>query len=188
MELEYLIKQQSKVNTMSKKEKESYIGDRIEYCGKVMLEFLSDNFKEITVPSLCRNNKLKSTYGKYVPLNKTIEIATYLLLSGNEYQMIQTLLHELLHHICKEKGLRYHDGDLDFENMLKKYEVQSTESEYGEDVLNYYHVYTCKCKKSFYTSKRNGYECTICNQELDYSGLQYTCEKIERQKGKVYFN
>jgi len=188
MNLDYLIKHQSKVNAMSKKEKEDYIISRIDLCGKVMIEFLNDNFKEVSAPSLCRNNKLKSTYGQYDPLNKTIEMATYLLLSGNDYQMIQTLLHELIHHICKEKGLGYHDGDVDFENILKSYEIQSTESDYGEDVLNYYHVYSCKCKKSFYTSKRNGYKCTICNQDLYHSGLQYTCEKIECEKGKVYFN
>jgi len=187
MELEYLIKHQSKVNAMSKKEKESYISDRIGYCGKVMIEFLNNNFKEITAPSLCRNNKLKSTYGQYDTINKTIEIATYLLLSGNDYQMIQTLLHELIHHICKEKGLRYHDGDLDFENMLKVYNVQSTETDYGEDVLNYYNVYSCKCKKSFYPSKRNNYRCSICKEDLIYNGVEYTCESISSQLGKVYF-
>jgi len=127
--------------------------------------FLKTHFNiNLTIP-IKRNNRLRSTLGRYVmnsegkPLR--IELSGTVLVYGSEETIIGVLKHECIHYAYHITGKNMHDGNPHFELALQKFDAPSTE--------------TLKVGK-YYT-----YECEICHQ-LGESRLQRLAKYPEQYR------
>lgn len=108
-------------------------------------QFLSRNFQiDLHIP-IKRNNRLRSSLGRYVmdregsPLR--IELSGYLLTYGKKEVVIGVLKHECIHYAFHQKGKPMEDGTYEFEQALKRYGAPSTKT------LKVGKFYTFLCKK-----------------------------------------
>ncbi|MEI3605890.1 SprT-like domain-containing protein [Pseudogracilibacillus sp. SE30717A] len=145
---------------------------------KIASEFLSKNYNiELNVPVL-RNNRLRTTLGRFVissdkktPLR--IEIAGNTLDYGTDKAIIGVLKHECIHYALHLKGESSTDGHPYFESELKKHDAPSTRStRIGKN-----YVFTCNaCGKENETRIKQlnrtpyRYRTTCCNAKLTIIG------------------
>lgn len=139
--------------------------------------FLRNNFNmRLNIP-IERNNRLRSTLGRYVishngdPLR--IELSGNVLTYGSKETIIGILKHECIHYAFHVLGKEMHDGDLEFELALKRYNAPSTNT----IKVGKFYTYKCKhCKAIGETSiKRlvnhsNDYRTSCCKAPLQMIG------------------
>jgi len=105
--------------------------------------FLRENYQtDLDIP-IKRNNRLRTTLGRFVissdqrPLR--IEIAGNTLKYGSPQAIVGILKHECIHYIFHKQGKQASDGDPYFEAELKKHGAPSTNS----SKIGLYYVYSC---------------------------------------------
>ncbi len=144
---------------------------------KIAREFLSKNYHiELKIP-ITRNNRLRTTLGRFVissdkkPLR--IEIAGNTLDYGTDKAIIGVLKHECIHYALHIKGESSSDGHPYFESELKKHNAPSTRStQIGKN-----YVFLCDaCGKESETRIKqlnrtpHRYRTTCCNSKLTIIG------------------
>lgn len=111
-------------------------------------DFLREHFQITNVIPIKRNNRLRSTLGRYVyskngkPLR--IELAGNLLIYGTKETIYGVLKHECIHYAFHLQGKNMRDGDALFEHTLQQFNAPSTNTlKVGK-----YFQFTCKkCQK-----------------------------------------
>ena len=98
----------------------------------IATEFLRDNYEmELSIP-VRRNNRLRTSLGRYqhTPEDEPIriEIAGFTIKYGAYEVIVDTLKHECIHYALAMRGDPYDDGDPIFEAELRKHNVGSTET------------------------------------------------------------
>lgn len=155
-------------------------------------QFLQKNYGVTLDIPIKRNNRLRTTLGRYVvshddkPLR--IEIAGNTLRYGTESSIISILKHECIHFALHKKGLNYHDGDSTFETELRKHNVPSTYTK----IIGKYYLFRCKkCQREGKSSVKRlashpeHYRTSCCNaqltivRELIYDGENYYSRTID---------
>ena len=152
--------------------------------------FLQENYGiQLNIP-IKRNNRLRTTLGRYVishhqePLR--IEIAGNTLTYGTKEAIIGILKHECIHFALHMKGVAYKDGQYPFETELKKHGAPSTKTQ----MIGKYYLFRCvKCKmegKSKYKQlfqHPKKYRTSCCHAPLTIIGEEvydgesfYACE------------
>lgn len=132
------------------------------------------------------NNKLKKTLGRYIFERKIngeikpikIELSKELINNATEEIILHILKHELCHFVLSLKTNNFLDGDLEFENELKRIKAPSSRM-----VKIQYKTFCSNCKKEF--KCRNDKEAkrlleenkkTICClSNFAYEGISYFC-------------
>jgi len=137
-------------------------------------QFIQKNYElELTIP-IQRNNRLRTTLGRYVyqkqkniPLR--IELAGFILDYGASTAIIDVLKHECIHYSLHMQGLPCTDGHPYFEAELKKHGVSST----NRTMIGKYYVYTCNsCGNENVTKQKSvvqspdKYRTSCCNATL----------------------
>lgn len=144
----------------------------------IAASFLNVNYNvKLNIP-IKRNNRLRSTYGRFILKNNEpncIELAGVLLDYGVEEVIFNILKHECIHYALFEKQQPYRDGHPVFESELKRHGVLGT----GKVLIGKFHVLKCKnCGKTSLTSKKR----TIAHPE-DYRTVccQSTFDIVDEQ-------
>ncbi len=119
-------------------------------------QFLREHFDTLLSIPIVRNNRLRSTMGRYVyeRTNKPvrIELAGFLLDHGDHSVIIDVLKHECIHYALHVKEMPSRDGHPYFEAQLKKHGVSST----NEKLVGKFYVYRCSaCFKESVTRKKH---------------------------------
>src|SRR5690625_4692236 len=149
---------------------------------KYARSFLFTNFNiKLEIP-IKRNNRLRSTLGRYV-LSSTgkplrIELSGNILTYGTKPTILGVLRHECIHYAFHILGKNMRDGSEEFELALQQFNAPSTETlKVGK-----YFVYECKnCKTTGETRLRrlvdfpNDYRTNCCRGKINIIG-----EKIYR--------
>lgn len=110
--------------------------------------FLQDNFNiTLTIP-IKRNNRLRSTLGRYVIDGRgkpvRIELSGNVLSYGSKKTILGVLKHECIHYAYHVQGKNMQDGNPDFERALKRFDAPSTETL----KVGRYYTYVCShCKR-----------------------------------------
>src|SRR5690625_3934637 len=115
----------------------------IEHLTDIARQFIHHHYGlTLTIP-IQRNNRLRSTLGRYVykkndtPLR--IELAGFILDYGAKSAIIDVLKHECIHYSLHIQGKPCHDGHPYFEAELKKHGVSSTK----KTMIGKYYRYRC---------------------------------------------
>ncbi len=110
--------------------------------------FLKENYEISLKIPVIRNNRLRSTLGRYVINNKgeplRIELSGTLLTYGAKETIIGVLNHECIHYAFHKQGKPMHDGNPLFERALAKHKAPSTKT---LKVGKFYTYYCERCKK-----------------------------------------
>lgn len=144
--------------------------------------FLKEHFNISLHIPIIRNNRLRSTLGRYVmdshgaPIR--IELSGNILTYGTKETIIGVLKHECIHYAYHVQGKNMQDGNPDFELALKHFNAPSTETlKVGK-----YYVYECEqCKKigesrlKRLVARPSNYRTSCCRAQLRIIG-----EKIYR--------
>lgn len=145
-----------------------------EYLTSYAERFLISNFEvELSIP-IERNNRLRSTLGRYVmsssgmPLR--IELSGTLLNYGTKEVILGVLKHECIHYAFHLQGKNMRDGDPIFEATLEKFHAPSTRTlKVGK-----FYVFECrKCKRQAETrlkrlvSKPHEYRSLCCRSKIE---------------------
>lgn len=107
------------------------------------------------------NHRLRTTGGRYLPAEKTIELNPKYIIEMDVEEVIGILKHELCHYHLHIQGKGYRHGDEDFKRLLK---------ETGSPRY-------CKPLPSNKRRKRHTYTCTNCS---------YKYKRIRRVNVKRY--
>lgn len=139
--------------------------------------FLQENYGVSLHIPIKRNNRLRSTLGRFVlssnnqPLR--IELAGNTLDYGTEDAIIGILKHECIHYVFHMKGESGSDGHPSFEAELKKHDAPSTKT----SKIGKYYIFTCNAcgKKSETRLKRlkrfpHKYRTGCCSSKLTVIG------------------
>ncbi len=144
--------------------------------------FLVKNYGMTLDVELIINGRLTKTYGRFkyernrfsgeekalsVELNKTF------IIHNSKEDVFNVLRHELIHYALFRLGKPNSDGDLYFENELKKH---NTYSQMDVNVMEVkmkscykkFYTYECKCgvNKTTKNITRGSYSCRACNKNL----------------------
>lgn len=149
--------------------------------------FLQKHFQITKQIPVVRNNRLRTTLGRYVyarsgkPLR--IELSGNLLTFGTEEIIYSVLRHECIHYAFHLQGKKMHDGDPLFEQTLRQFDAPSTRTV----KVGKYFLFSCqKCQQKGETnikaivSKPNKYRSSCCHGKLTvigykiYDGVQAT--------------
>jgi len=140
-------------------------------------QFIYKNYRlELAIP-IQRNNRLRTTLGRYVYQKQSkplrIELAGFILDYGAKSAIIDVLKHECIHYSLHMQGLPCHDGHPYFEAELKKHGVSST----NKTMIGKYYIYICNiCRKQNVTKQKTvaqspeKYRTSCCNAKLDIVG------------------
>lgn len=144
--------------------------------------FLQDNFNIKLLIPIKRNNRLRSTLGRYVIDYKSrpvrIELSGNVLTYGSKETILGVLKHECIHYAYHVQGKNMEDGNPDFERALKQFKAPSTKTlKVGK-----YYTYECsECNKIGESRLQrlvrypNDYRTSCCKAPLHITG-----EKIYR--------
>lgn len=142
-------------------------------------QFLSNHFQiKETIPVI-RNNRLRSTLGRYVysrtgkPLR--IELSGNLLTYGTKETIYSVLRHECIHFAFHIQGKNMRDGDPLFEKALYEFNAPSTKTlKVGK-----YNIFYCeKCRQQGVThnqsvrKKPNHYRSKCCHAPIKMLGYR----------------
>lgn len=140
-------------------------------------QFLMEYYDQpLTIP-ITRNNRLRSSLGRFVydrhHRAMRIELAGFLLDYGAKSVIIDVLMHECIHYALFEKGLPHRDGEAYFEKQLQLHGVSRT------NLLKVgpYRQYICeKCQQIGETKNRkllkrpSMYRTTCCHAKIILTG------------------
>lgn len=132
--------------------------------------------QQLTIP-IERNNRLRSTLGRYVVSSKfeplRIEIAGQVLTYGTEASILGILKHECIHYALHMQGDYLRDGEPEFEIELAKHGAPSTQSL----KIGRYFVFRCRqCGSEGETrvlrvmKEPQKYRTVCCGAKLDVMG------------------
>lgn len=96
---------------------------------RIATTFLKENYNVTLHVPIKRNNRLRSTYGRFILRNNKahcIDLAGVLLDYGTEEVIINILKHECIHYALFMKQQPYRDGSSVFESELKKHGAPKT--------------------------------------------------------------
>lgn len=115
----------------------------IEELTEYAADFLRDNYDmELAIPIL-RNNRLRTTMGRFIENHEgaadRIEIAGYMFEYSAREVIIDTLYHECVHYALFERGEPSDDGEPYFEAELKRLDIGAT----GTNIVGTYVIYSC---------------------------------------------
>lgn len=135
--------------------------------------FLKDNFNIDLLIPIKRNNRLRTSLGRYVMDNASnpirIELSGKLLTYGKESTIIGVLKHECIHYAYHVQGKDMRDGHPQFEKALQQFNAPSTES---LKVGKFYTFECVGCKKRGETQlkrlafKPEDYRTHCCQEKL----------------------
>lgn len=153
-----------------------------EYLINYATKFLRENFNiKLSIP-IVRNNRLRTTLGRYVMTNKgeplKIDLSGSLLKYGTKESILGVLKHECIHYAFHIQGKNFRDGDPVFEATLQKFNAPSTKTlKVGK-----FYVFQCnKCNKESETKlkrlvhKPHEYRSVCC-----YGKIKVIGERIYR--------
>lgn len=155
---------------------------------QIAKDFLRDAYGlKLTIP-LKRNNRLRTTQGRYVmKYNYTpvrIELSGYTLDYGTEEAIIGVLKHECIHYALHQLGKPYKDGTAVFEAELKKHGAPTT----GTCFIGKLYTFTCnecgqigETRRKQLTLTPEKYRTTCCQATLTWLG-----EKIYNGSSEVF--
>lgn len=148
-----------------------------EYLTNYAVHFLQDNFNlELSIP-IMRNNRLRTTLGRYVMTKRgeplKIDLSGNLLNYGTEETILGVLKHECVHYAFHVQGKNFRDGNPEFEATLKRLNAPSTETlKVGK-----FYVFLCnECKKEGETKvkrlvhKPHEYRSLCCHGKIEVIG------------------
>lgn len=131
---------------------------------------------QLTIP-IERNNRLRSTQGRYVmrrdntPLR--IDISGQTLDYGTEEAIIGIIKHECIHYALHRLGKPYKDGAALFEAELRKHQAPST----GGGFIGKVYLFTCEecgeigeTRRKQLTKTPDKYRTTCCRAKLTLLG------------------
>lgn len=139
--------------------------------------FLKENFNVDLIIPIKRNNRLRTTLGRYVmdasgnPLR--IELSGNVLIYGKESTIIGVLKHECIHYAYHLQGKDMQDGQPEFEEALQLFNAPSTET---LKVGKFFTFECVGCKKRGETRlkrmaiKPNDYRTLCCQEKLRVVG------------------
>lgn len=123
-----------------------------------------------------RNNRLRSTHGRFIIKNnrpEAIELAGYLLTFGARSVIIGVLKHECIHYALYVQGRDHRDGSIPFERELEKHDAPKTRTL----KVGRYYSFTCDgCGKATSTRKKRvvtsstQYRTVCCHSKLTVHG------------------
>lgn len=119
---------------------------------RIAATFLRENYNETLHIPVKRNNRLRSSYGRFILKNNKaycIDLAGRLLDYGAEEVIINILKHECIHYALFMKQQPYRDGSPVFEAELKKHGAPETRK------LIVGKFYVLKCDACGNTTKTN---------------------------------
>lgn len=127
----------------------------IEELTQLAEDFLRENYSMALEIPIKRNNRLRTTMGRFSRYgddsNMKIELAGFMFEYAAKEIVIDTLYHELVHYALYTLKEPHYDGHPHFEAELKRLGVSSTES----NVVGAYVIYKCcKCGKETETRHR----------------------------------
>lgn len=142
-------------------------------------EFLEENFNvQLSIP-IQRNNRLRSTLGRYVMeangRPKRIELSGNLLNYGSKESIHGVLRHECIHYAFHIRGKNMQDGTPEFEQALEEFNAPSSNTL----KIGKYYIYEClHCNKRGESRiKRiaqfpNNYRTNCCKSKLSIIGVK----------------
>jgi SprT-like protein len=136
---------------------------RVEELVSIANDFLQKNYRLTFNIPIKRNNRLRSSHGRFVMKNnqaQRLELAGYLLDYGARDAIIGVLKHECIHYALFEKGMDYRDGSPVFEAELKKHHAPKTRTQ----KIGKYYLLKCRtCEKVISTRKKR-----VCDRPDQY--------------------
>lgn len=154
---------------------------------EIAKQFLQSNYGLTLEIPIHRNNRLRTTLGRYIVSHQNeplrIEIAGNTLTYGTKSAIIGILKHECIHYALHMKGLNYRDGNPQFEAELQKHGAPRTNTQ----MIGKYYVFQCvKCQKEGKSKNKQlvlhptKYLTKCCNAKLIIIGEQiYNGESIK---------
>lgn len=143
---------------------------------EIAKQFLAHHYGiNLTIP-VRRNNRLRSTHGRFVIRNnrpEAIDLAGYLLTFGARSTIIGVLKHECIHYALFLLGKDHRDGSAPFETELEKHHAPKTRSVM---VGKYYNFICDECGRSTSTRRKRvvttpqSYRTTCCHAHLTICG------------------
>lgn len=144
---------------------------------KIAQNFLKNNYGiDLNIP-IKRNNRLRSTHGRFMinanqkPLR--IEIAGKAIDYGTDEAIIGILKHECIHYALYLQGRAYQDGHPEFEGELRKHQAPSTNT----FKIGIYYVFSCnRCGKTYESIRKqlaktpSKYKTKCCQASLTVIG------------------
>lgn len=149
-------------------------------------QFLRTNFHiDLTIP-IVRNNRLRSSYGRYVMTNKQhpvrIEIAGKTLDYGTVEAIKGIIKHECIHYALHMQGQSMRDGHPVFEETLRQYNAPSTNTM----KIGLFYLFRCEiCARTYETNRKQisktpkKYRTKCCNGNI-------TIMEIRKYDGKHF--
>lgn len=160
-----------------------------QYLIKYARKFLKDHFNiELKIP-IERNNRLRSTLGRYISDVKgnpvRIELSGNLLTYGTEKTILGVLKHECIHYAYHLQGKDMRDGNPAFERTLQQFHAPSTHTlKVGK-----YYTYQCtNCKQTGESRLQrlarypNEYRTNCCRSPLTITGEKIYRGSIDEQE------
>lgn len=138
--------------------------------------FLERNYNMTLSIPITQNNRLTRALGRYRHTSiggeaVDIQLSGKLLKHATNNIILDTLKHELIHHALHIQGKPYRDGQVYFENELKKHGVSSTNT----NKVGEYFILECNnCKKESETYRTaivnnlQRYTTKCCNEKMTY--------------------
>ena len=136
-------------------------------------QFLRTNFHiDLSIP-IVRNNRLRSSYGRYVMTNKQhpvrIEIAGKTLDYGTVEAIKGIIKHECIHYALHMQGQSMRDGHPVFEETLRQYNAPSTNTM----KIGLFYLFRCEiCVRTYETNRKQisktpkKYRTKCCNGKI----------------------
>lgn len=120
------------------------------------------------------NSRLRTTGGRYLPLQRTIELNPKYYVEMDEEEFTGIIKHELCHYHLHIEGKGYKHGDADFKQLLKKTGSPRYCKPLPSSRQNDKHQYNCRQCGLIYRRMRRintgKYRCGKCHGKLVYHG------------------
>lgn len=175
----------------------SYLIQDINRMQKVVDTFLKDNGIDIKATVSLSKETNKAQWGRYrdlvynafkkeyyqdgeeyfkIELND--ESWVNMGLANNAEHILNTLLHECIHHIAFHKNLDFNDGDYDFEKLLFEKGIDSNYENYELDELFHRQLKECESKEKQYFLDNDEYSVLKQKLMLPMSKARGFCKAI----------
>lgn len=150
-----------------------FINDWIENNHPSFPHYIQLKANKVTTALGFTNPEYARSSGKY---NITIEYG--FLLSGNDKDIKDTIVHELCHQICFWQDKPFHDGAKYFEDMLIKHGSSSSYAPVKEFLENL-NIHKCKCNRIYARKMKYGnHHCRECKAKLLHIERKFTSRRL----------
>jgi|SRR5690625_685204 len=116
------------------------------------------------------NSRLRTTGGRYILSEKTIELNPKYVIEMEQSEIIGIIKHELCHYHLHTEGRGYRHGDPDFKELLKLTGSPRYCKPLPSNIKKRKHIYICKeCNYKYKRIRRvnvEKYRCGKCRGEL----------------------